>query len=68
MSRSQAKRVILGLEKFQQITLDFSGVRFVGQGFVDEVFRVFKRAHPNSTINYINANSDVTFMIQRGLT
>ena len=67
ISRSQAKRVILGLDKFSQITLDFSGVRLVGQGFVDEVFRVFKLAHPTITINYINAKSDVTFMIKRGL-
>lgn len=67
ISRSQAKRVIIGLEKFQQITLDFSGVRLVGQGFVDEVFRVFKLSHPTTTINYINANSDVIFMIKRGI-
>ncbi|MCX7114598.1 MAG: DUF4325 domain-containing protein [Gammaproteobacteria bacterium] len=67
ISRSQAKRVILGLDNFQQITLDFSGVRLVGQGFVDEVFRVFKLSHPTITINYIHANNDVTFMIKRGL-
>lgn len=67
ISRSQAKRVTLGLEKFQQITLDFSGVRLVGQGFVDELFRVFANAHPTIVLNYINANDDVTFMIKRGL-
>jgi anti-sigma regulatory factor (Ser/Thr protein kinase) len=67
ISRSQAKRIIFGLEKFQQITLDFSGVRLVGQGFVDEIFRVFTASHPTIRINTVNANSDVTFMIQRGL-
>lgn len=67
ISRSQAKRVTIGLEKFQQITLDFSGVRLVGQGFVDELFRVFLNANPSITINYIHASADVTFMIKRGL-
>ena len=67
ISRSQAKRVTVGLEKFQQITLDFAGVRLVGQGFVDELFRVFANANPTITINYINASGDVTFMIKRGL-
>ena len=67
ISRSEAKRVIVGLEKFQQITLDFSGVRLVGQGFVDELFRVFAHAHRAITINYINASNDVAFMIKRGL-
>lgn len=67
ISRSQAKRVTIGLEKFQQITLDFSGVRLVGQGFVDELFRVFVASHPGIEIHYIHANSDVTFMIERGI-
>lgn len=65
ISRSQAKRMTLGLEKFNHITLDFSGVRLVGQGFVDEVFRVFSQAHPHISITHIHANEDVMFMIQR---
>ena len=67
ISRSQAKRVTVGLEKFQHITLDFSGVRLVGQGFIDELFRVFTNSHPTIVMDYINANDDVTFMIKRGL-
>lgn len=67
ISRSQAKRIIIDLEKFQDITLDFSGVRLVGQGFVDEMFRVFANLHPEITIQYVNANPDVRFMIERGL-
>jgi len=68
ISRSQAKRITLGLEKFRHITLDFSGIRLAGQGFVDEIFRVFSKAHPGIKINYINANSDVEFMIKRSLS
>ncbi len=67
ISRSQAKRILRGLDRFNQVTLDFKGVRLVGQGFVDEVFRVYKNKNPQLTIHYINANEDVTFMIKRGL-
>ena len=67
ISRSQAKRILFGLDKFNYIVLDFKGVTTVGQAFVDEVFRVFKNKHPNIEIKYINANQDVEFMIKRGL-
>jgi hypothetical protein len=39
----------------------------VGQGFVDEVFRIFQKKHPNIKIEFTNANEDVRFMIERGL-
>lgn len=67
VSRSQAKRIILGLEKFDNIVLDFKGIDFIGQGFVDEIFRVFQNKYPKIKITYINANQDVEFMIKRGL-
>ena len=66
ISRSQAKRILLGLDKFKHIILDFKRVQTVGQGFVDEVFRVFKNEHPQIKITSINANEDVDFMIRRG--
>lgn len=68
ISRSQAKRLIMGLEKFKRIILDFKGVESVGQAFVDEVFRVFKNEHPSINIHYFNANKDVDAMIKRELT
>lgn len=67
ISRSQAKRITRNLEKFNHIVLDFKKVRLVGQGFVDEMFRVFAQKYPDIKITYINANSDVVFMIERGL-
>ncbi len=67
VSRSQAKRLMMGLEKFQTIVLDFKGVGSVGQAFVDEVFRVFQNEYPNIRIQYINANPEVDLMIKRGL-
>jgi len=67
LSRSQAKRLLMGLEKFNTIILDFKGVVSVGQAFVDEVFRVFKNEYPNITIHHVGANEEVEFMIKRGL-
>ena len=65
MSRSQAKRVVNRIEKFKTVTLDFSDVKIIGQGFADEIFRIFLNKHPEIKINCINCNSDVEFMIQR---
>lgn len=67
ISRSQARRVLVGLDKFDKITFDFSGVDLVGQAFCDEVFRVFRHEHPNITLNPINMNESVTFMVNRAL-
>ncbi len=67
VSRSQARRIVLGLEKFKHVVLDFKGISTVGQGFVDEVFRVFQSKHPKIKITYNNANDDVQFMIERSL-
>jgi anti-sigma regulatory factor (Ser/Thr protein kinase) len=67
VSRSQAKRILLGLDKFSLITFDFKKVEFIGQGFVDEIFRIFVNNHPGIKLQYINANDAVRFMIERGL-
>lgn len=45
-SRSQGKWVVERATEFRTVVLDFEGVNLVGQGFVDEVFRVFATAHP----------------------
>ncbi len=67
ISREQAKRITLNLEKFDRVVLDFKGIEFVGQGFVDQLFRVCATAHSKATLEYINANEDVEFMIRRGV-
>ena len=67
ISRSQARRILTGLEKFKTIILDFKGVETVGQGFADEVFRVWQNRHPGIEINYQNANENVLFMIERAI-
>ncbi len=68
VSRSQAKRLLIGLEKFRHIVLDFKGVPSVGQAFVDEIFRVFQNQFPSIEITYVNANEDVEFMIRATLS
>lgn len=68
VSRSQAKRILKGIDKFNHIMLDFKGIRSVGQAFVDEIFRVFKSSHPEIKIEYLNANDAIEFMIKRGLS
>lgn len=65
VARSQAKRLLAGLEQFKIVTLDFKNVEEIGQGYVDEIFHVFKGRYPNTQIIYRNTNPAVEFMIQR---
>jgi hypothetical protein len=67
VSRSEAKRLLNGMESFEEISLDFSRVQSVGQGFVDEVFRVWQNSHPNTALTPVNMNAEVDFMVKRGL-
>lgn len=67
VSRSQARRLLFGLDKFKHITLDFKKVSAIGQGFADEVFRVWQKNHPGVKIDYLNANESITFMIKRAV-
>lgn len=64
VSRSQARRLLSRFEEFKEVTLDFGGVEFIGQGFADEVFRVFAAAHPAVRLRPVNANADVSKMIR----
>jgi anti-sigma regulatory factor (Ser/Thr protein kinase) len=65
VSRSQAKRVLAGIDRFKVAALDFTGVGWIGQGFADEIFRVYQNAHPDIRILVEGANPDVKAMIQR---
>ena len=49
------------------VDVDFTGVTDVGQGFVDELLRVWPNSHPGKTVNPINMNPAVEFMVRRGL-
>ena len=67
VSRAEAKRLLHGLEKFREVVLDFAGVDMVGQGFVDEVFRVWHRAHPETSLLPVDMLEPVEFMVRRAL-
>ena len=63
VSRSQAKRVMARTEEFKEVILDFAGISSIGQGFADEIFRVFANAHPGIKIAVESAGADVAKMI-----
>jgi len=65
VSRSQARRVLSGLEKFKSVILDFDKVPTIGQAFADEIFRVFTTNHPEIEIKPIKMNEAVAFMVGR---
>ncbi|MBI5414446.1 DUF4325 domain-containing protein [Candidatus Peregrinibacteria bacterium] len=65
ISRSQARRILSGLEKFKIIIFDFEKVPLVGQAFADEIFRVFQNKNPHIRLETENMNDGVKFMIER---
>lgn len=65
VSRSEAKRLLEGLERFSEVELDFGGVAEVGQGFVDEVFRVWPSLHPGTRLVPVRMAPMVEFMVTR---
>lgn len=69
VSRSEARRLLDGLEAdFDIVEVDFAGVTDVGQGFVDELLRVWPAIHPDKAVIPTNMNAAVQFMIERGLS
>jgi hypothetical protein len=65
VSRSQARRILAGLEKFKTIDLDFQDVETIGQAFADEIFRIWQTAHQDISIIAKNANDNIMLMIRR---
>lgn len=64
VSRSEAKRLLHNLDKFSEIELDMRDVINVGQGFADEIFRIFASAHPEIAIHVSNTGKAIEAMIQ----
>jgi anti-sigma regulatory factor (Ser/Thr protein kinase)/predicted transcriptional regulator len=64
VSRSQAKRILARFDEFNEILLDFDGIEDVGRAFIDEIFRVFRTAHPNIELASINVNERIRKMIE----
>ncbi len=66
ISRSEARRVAVGLDRFREVLFDYQGVEEVGQAFVDEIYRVWATAHPDIRLRSSGANRAVAFMLRRG--
>lgn len=64
IARSQARRMLYRLEQFKKVEFDFAEIEFMGQGFADEVFRVFQNQHPDIELLPIHANQSVLGMIK----
>lgn len=65
VSRAEAKRLTRNLERFEEVIVDFSGVEEIGQGFADEIFRVWQSEHPGIRLVPDNMNDGVRFMVER---
>jgi hypothetical protein len=65
VSRSEAKRVTRGLERFEEVVVDFTGVDGIGQGFADELFRVWQEGHPGTRLVPVHMNRAITFFVDR---
>jgi anti-sigma regulatory factor (Ser/Thr protein kinase) len=65
VSRSQAKRLLSGVERFREVELNFEGVESIGQAFADEIFRVFVNNHPETILVPFHTNDEVAKMIRR---
>jgi hypothetical protein len=64
ISRSQAKRLINRFDRFLEVIIDFSGIDMIGQGFADELFRVFANAHSGVKLQPVNCSQNVENMIR----
>ncbi len=65
VSRSEARRLLSGIDRFKRVLFDFGGVESIGEAFADEVFRVYAKEHPGVEIVEIRASKEVQNMIDR---
>lgn len=68
ISRSQARRILHGLEKFRIILFDFDQVPMIGQAFADEIYRVFHNKYLDIELQEEHMNEAVRFMVERAKT
>ena len=64
-TRSAARELLAGKQQFRVIILDFSSVENIGQGFADEVFRVYQGQNPTVTIEPVHMNEQVAFLVDQ---
>lgn len=64
VARSQARRICNRLSEFKEVILDFEHVEIMGQGFADELFRVYALAHPEVVLCPVNMTPEVDRMLR----
>ncbi|MCR5089130.1 MAG: DUF4325 domain-containing protein [Oscillospiraceae bacterium] len=67
VSRSQAKRLCSRLDRFREVTLDFTGLDWIGQGFAHQLFVVFQSEHPDIRLLPVGMSEDVAKMVRHVL-
>lgn len=67
VSRSQAKRLLTRIEKFQNVIFDFDEVVTIGQAFADEIFRVYSQKNPKILLLPINMKDGVSRMVNKAI-
>ncbi len=68
VSRSQAKRLLTRIERFQNVIFDFDGVSTIGQAFADEIFRVYAQGHPDIALLPVKMEENVEKMVSRAIS
>jgi hypothetical protein len=64
VSRTEAKRLAAELESFTEVEIDLRGMEQVGQGFADELFRVWQDSHPQTRLIPINSNPAIDALLR----
>lgn len=64
VARSQVRRICHRLEEFREVVLDFVRVEVMGQGYADEIFRVYALEQPKVILRPINMIPEVERMIK----
>jgi anti-sigma regulatory factor (Ser/Thr protein kinase) len=65
VSRSQARRVLARFNRFSEVCLDFKDVPRIGKAFADEIFRVYRKEHPEVRIIPFRYSQEVKEVIDR---
>ena len=68
VSRSQAKRLCNRMDRFEEVTLDFDGLDWMGQGFAHQLFVVFQQEHPQIRLLPIHMSAPVEKMYRHVLS
>jgi len=64
LSRAEARRATQRLTQFAHADIDFSGIGHLGHGFADELFRVFRRQHPQIELHAVGMAPEVAAMVE----